>query len=30
MHSSDEHLGCFQILTVMNDAPVNIGVRVSF
>ena len=30
MHSSDEHLGCFQILTVIYDAPVNIGVRVSF
>jgi len=30
MHSSDEHLGFFQILTIINDAPVNTGVRVSF
>ena len=31
MHSSiDRHLGCFLVLTIVNNATMNIGVHVSF
>ena len=31
IHSSvDRHLGCFHVLAMVNSAPVNIGVHMSF
>ena len=31
IHSSDdEHLGCFQVLTIVNNAAVNIGVHIAY